>query len=512
MAKTIVFEVEVDEQGAVKSLNNIEKGVENIGEASDKTSKSVKGVGTSIGSIVKAAGIVGLLVKAFEFLVDALSQNQKFVDALQTATTALNIAFNDLFNFLSDNVGTVVDYFKSAFSDPKQAVIDLGEAVKNNLIERFNSLIESAGFLASAIKKLFQGDFSGALDDAKESAKEFADVLTGVDGTADALIAYTKETLNSADAITQATKASRLLELQQVRLREQYDRDAEQQRQIRDDVSRGIEERIEANRRLGEILEEQQKLEQETVQIRINNLRREQEALGPKQEIIEEIYALETELIAIEAQQAGFRSEQLTNENSLLKEKEDLLQSYRDAEEEYNAKAKEKRKKDADDDIKLAESVASAKEQSLLQGLNFAKNIAKEGSEFGKALAVSEAAASTFVGAQNAFTTAAASPITTAFPAYPFIQAAAAVAFGLGNIQNILSKKGENGAGIPSASAAAVAPPPTFVNNTPDAQLNQLGSTITEGINNRPVKAYVVANDVTTQQQLDRQTKNNTIL
>ena len=48
---------------------------------------------------------------------------------------------------------------------------------------------------------------------------------------------------------------------------EKYDRQAEQQRQIRDDESKTIEERIAANNKLGEVLEEQQKLMLENVDI-----------------------------------------------------------------------------------------------------------------------------------------------------------------------------------------------------------------------------------------------------
>lgn len=40
---------------------------------------------------------------------------------------------------------------------------------------------------------------------------------------------------------------------------QQYDRQAEQQRQIRDDESATMEERISANKKLGEILQEQEK-------------------------------------------------------------------------------------------------------------------------------------------------------------------------------------------------------------------------------------------------------------
>ena len=348
MAKTIKIKYDVDTGEAVTDTENLTdateelgktskdtaKDLEGIGEGAKKSSKGVKKIGTSIGGLVKAAGIIGLISIAFDVLKEAFGKNQKVLDTFNTATTALGIAFNDLFSFISDNIGPITTFFKQIFNDPQKALKDFGIALKINIIERFNSALDTLGFLATAIKKVFEGDFEGAIESAKDAGKEFTDVMTGVDGSFDKIVEgskdliesvteYATETLKSADAIVQQEKAMVSLENQQVRIREAADRDAELQRQIRDDVTKGINDRIQANKDLGVVLEQQLKDEKKNIQSRISAIRAENDGLGITQEKLDEIFALETELIAVEAANAGFKSEQQINTNALLQEQVD---------------------------------------------------------------------------------------------------------------------------------------------------------------------------------------------
>ena len=348
MAKTIKIKYDVDTGEAVTDTENLTdateelgkaskdtaKDLESVGGASKKSSGGIKKIGTSIGGLVKAAGIIGLISIAFDVLKEAFGKNQKVLDAFNVATTALGIAFNDLFNYLSDNIGPITTYFKKIFEDPQQALEDFGKAIKENIIERFNSALDVLGYLGTAIKKFFEGDFDGAMESAKEAGKEFTDVMTGVDGSFDKIVEggknlietvteYTTETLNAAAAIVEQEKAMVSLENQQVRIREAADRDAELQRQIRDDVTKGIDDRIKANKDLGVILEKQLQDEKKNIQSRIAGIRAENNGLGITQAKLDEIYALETELIAVEAANAGFKSEQQINTNALLQEQVD---------------------------------------------------------------------------------------------------------------------------------------------------------------------------------------------
>ena len=126
------------------------------------------------------------------------------------------------------------------------------------------------GIIRSAVKKVFSGDFKGALEDVKSAGKESLDVLTGVNNTfdkgavavtkiAEATSNYAKETIKAAAANVELEKSARLAEVANQGLIEKYDIQAEQLRQIRDDESKTFAERIEANNELAKGLDERKR-------------------------------------------------------------------------------------------------------------------------------------------------------------------------------------------------------------------------------------------------------------
>ena len=316
--KTIELEAKVDKaqkdlDGVAKSVQRIDNNLEEVKESTGGVAKGVKGIGNAL----KAAGI-GLAIAAFSKLAEVFNQNQKVTDAFNTAFEALSLAFNDFFKFLDNNVGTVIDYFKGIFSDPQQALKDLGNAIKDNLIERFNSALEVFGYLGTAIKKVFQGDFDGAMEAAKNAGKEYVDVLTGVDDSVDKIVEGTKEitssiteyaksTIKAAQSTVELNKEAEIAAVINEGLIEKYDRQAEQQRQLRDDETKTIEERIAANNKLGEVLEEQQKLMLENVDITIKAAQAEYDKNKNQENAIALQQAL-NERAAVLAQIEGFRS------------------------------------------------------------------------------------------------------------------------------------------------------------------------------------------------------------
>jgi hypothetical protein len=523
--KVLTIEIDV-ESGEVKKLGSEVKKV------ADNTKKAEKGVGglaggfKKVGTAMKAAGI-GLVIALLATLKEIFGENQAIADTFSTAMTGLKIAFNDFFQFVSGNLSTITGAFTKIFDDPVGSIKALGEAIKDNIIERFNSLLDTLGYAGDALKKFFEGDFNGAIESAKQAGKELVDVYTGVNNSFDrtvdfvseatnAIIDYTTETWKSADALTEQAKATNMLELEQQRLREQYDRDAENLRQIRDDESKSFEERIEANRRLGEVLNEQQLAEQETVKKRIANIQNLQTQLGFNQERYEQIYALQTELIAIEAQQAGFRSEQLTNENSLLREQADYEKGLID---DIAAAKKKADDEEADRIKKLAEDRKAAQDASFsvaastlsaLSALNDAFVKDDEASKLAafkrqKALGIASAIISTSEAAINAFKSTVGIPIVG--PALAPIAAAAAIAAGVAQVQNIRKQEYNGGSSSapsvsPSGGSGALSQAPQF-NTVGTSGFNQLSDSIA-GQNNRPVQAYVVANNVSSAQSLER--------
>ena len=259
--KTIL--IDVDSKDAQKSIDSLDNGLTGLDKSAKKGAKGVGGVTKAfrtLGTAMKAAGI-GLVIAALAKLSDIFMQNQKVADLFNTAFEAVSIAFNDFVNFIVNNTSGVVDFFKAIFENPKQALKDFAEAFKKNIQERFESYLDTLGFLASAVKKVFSGDFAGALEDVKSAGKESIDVLTGVNNSVDkakvviekttnAVVDYTKKTIKSAKENVKLANAAELAAVKNQGLIEKYDRQAEQLRQIRDDESKSIEERIKANENL----------------------------------------------------------------------------------------------------------------------------------------------------------------------------------------------------------------------------------------------------------------------
>jgi hypothetical protein len=124
----------------------------------------------------------------------------------------------------------------------------------------------------------------------------------------------------------------------------------------------------------------------------------------------------------------------------------------------------------------------------------------------GKAAAVASATINTFSSAQKAYDATVGIPYVGPFLAP--INAGIAIAAGIKNVKSILAVKTPGGGGsAPSMSgsgggsaSAAAAPAFNVVGASPT---NQLAQTIGNQ-QQQPIKAFVVANDVTTQQSLDR--------
>ena len=319
----------------IESIKKIEKGVDNTEKATKSLAQGFKGVGVAI----KAMGI-GLVLEAFNILKDLFMSNQVIADKFGAAFKTLSIAFNDFFNYINKNADGVVSFFKNIFENPVESLKNFGNLIKENIIERFNSALEVAGFMADALKKLFTGDFKGALNSVKEAGKEMVDVFTGIDDTTgkvgklvDKAVDYAKATWDTAEALqAQENNAKRAAAIQ-AGLVEEYDRQAESLRQIRDNDQLSIEERISANNKLGKVLQEQRKamLAQAALQVQAA-----QNQYNLNRSIENEVALIEARnnVKGVEAQINGFISEQKTNENSLNKEAIDLIKARTETETE----------------------------------------------------------------------------------------------------------------------------------------------------------------------------------
>jgi len=393
MAIEKTVEINVDSKGAVKGVNDLEKSIDGVNASLKETSgftgsiegvgdvakKSNKGVGflstgfKGLGASIKATGI-GLLIGVLVKLVDVFMQNQKVLDIFNTAFEAVSIVFNDFVSFIVDNSGAVIDFFKSIFDNPLESIKKLGETIKANLIERFESFLDVLGYLASAVKKVFSGDFAGALKDVKSAGKESVDVLTGVNGAfekgkdfvekaAVAIKDYATETVKAAQENVKLAKSAEVAAAQQSLLVEKYDRQAEQLRQIRDEERNSISERKKANDDLLLVLEQQEKAMLATADAQLASAQAE----AAKNNSIENQVAVTDALanrLGVLAQIEGFRSEQKANDLALDKELIELTNSKLESESNLSIERKRFNAEQIEDELARLEAL---KEIDLLE-------------------------------------------------------------------------------------------------------------------------------------------------
>lgn len=500
----------------VQDQNNAtSKSIKNIEKSSGSAAKGIKGIGNAI----KAAGI-GLAIAAFAKLTEVFNQNQKVADFFNTTFEVLSLTFNDFFSFLQRNIGAVSGYFKAIFDDPIQSIKDFSSAIYDGIVARLKQGLEALGMFGSAAIKFFAGDFTGAFQTAKDASKELFDVVTGEDGgyekikesvkgAVQGIKEYAKSTIDTATSMVELNKQARLNEVINQGLIEKYDRQAEQLRQVRDDEANTIQERIAANEELGRVLDEQEKKMLENAQARI--LAADLELSKNRDNIEAQIEYQEAlnERAAIEAQIEGFRSEQLMNRMSLQRELDEL----KNESTEVDNKSTEQELANIKD--VLDATINSAGEETKIGKALF---IAKQGIRLKEQIEEARATLSRItLRASEAgvdIAKGAASTAKIGFPQnIPMLIAFAGQAAGIissvrAAVSATKSSASSFGGGFSSTTPSLQAPD-IGTSQAPDFNVvgvggtNQLADAIA-GAQARPQRAYVVSNDVTTAQGLER--------
>ena len=527
MADKVTMEAQIDSNiGEVsEGIDKASESTENLEKSTKKASTGVKKLSVSFGNLLKAAGIVALLNKAFEIFKDVMSKNQGVMDGFNVAIGAMSIAFNDLFKFISDNVGPITESFKALFEDPQKQLAALGDAIKTGLIDRFHEAMEVGGLVAKAFGKLIKGDFSGAIDTIGEAGKQMVDVYTGVDDSFDtvktAIVDYTSKVIDLSKAQVQANKDAEFAAVENAKLNAQYLKEAEDLRQIRDNVNLTFAERIEANDKLNGVLEKQQALQKDALLTEMNAL---QLAYNTNDSDANKIALMQKEVEMLQLEEAinGQMSEQKTNaiglENELRDAKsqtllaglegmdlelEELRLNYEEqirladlagqATTAITAKYDKEKNAITQKSVKQQKkwSEMSQKQQLSIAG-NTAGNLSKimgEETEAGKAFAITQATIDTYVGANAAYASMAGIPLVG--PVLGGIAAAAAIVAGIQNVKAITSASsaGPSGGGPPPSTTSAPAP------QMMSGEFNLAG-----GVEPEPVQAFVVTDQMTNSQ------------
>lgn len=348
----------------VKSLNkNLEKTTEEVKEVGkstkevEKNSKTLADGFKGVGLAIKAMGI-GLVISAMGTLKEVFMSNQKVADAMATAMgTVVNVftkvvdvvvsvvekvnqssnGFKGLTNVISGLITISLTPLKLGFYSISLAIDEARLAWEQSFFgDKDPKTIKELNKRISSTKDNIVEVGKNAVDAGKKVANNIGDAITEVgavvEGTIDGVSKISiKGAYEQAKANTQLQNTAKLAEANQARLVEQYDRQAEKLRQVRDEERNSITDRIKANDKLKDVLNNQEKamLAQADAQIAAAT------ATLQQNKSIENQVALTNALANREgvlAQIEGLRSEQKANDLSLNKELLDLTKSKQEAE------------------------------------------------------------------------------------------------------------------------------------------------------------------------------------
>ncbi|AGH56780.1 structural protein [Cellulophaga phage phi19:2] len=289
-----------------------------------------------------------ILVGVFTTLKEAVSRSGKASETFGKIGAKLSGIMNGLLAVLEPVVEFIGDKLLFALENPMEALKEIGDAIKENLINR----IESFLVLGEAFSLLMEGKFSEAAETGANALIQFG---TGQTDAINKIKEFGVEAVKNYEAAAKSTEdlagAEKQLARNRIALEKQQLislRLAEEQRQIRDDESRDMPTRIAANKKLGEILEDQAKRELAIAQQTLGLARSQQSATGDTIENIEKVGDAEIKLLEIRERITGQRSEQLVNENSLIKEQTELNKAAQELAKKESEEKKAKILEDAE--------------------------------------------------------------------------------------------------------------------------------------------------------------------
>lgn len=602
MAEQINYNVNINTKDAVQNVDNLNASLEGVGTTAQKASgigeklagikgpvgqavQAVQGFGKSLMvlaanpvmlTITAITAALGLLYKAFT----STDEGGEKVDQLMAGLSAVMNVFRDV-------LVKVANILISIFTDPQKALSDFAGMLKENIINRFEGLLELLPQLGKAIGLLFSGEFSEA---GKVATNAVAKVALGVEDMTGKLDAAGKAIGKVMDEAQREAKIAANIEKQFAKIedaerslgvqRAKQNKELAAARLMMEDENATLEERIKALQQVGtaedslltkemaiakqklalinqrnalsdisdEMAQESADAQSKVYELEAQSILRKrkltksidalnkEDAAKRKQELKDQLDAAKAatdEEIAFKQRAADgeekFINEQYAKEQlritktisdekekqkalekleldrlaNMIQAKRDAGQSTTDLELQLAQKEIAIKKETADatkkiDDAKHANSVALL--DATGAALSTFSQLVGEQTAMGKTLSVASAIIATYSGANKALEAGAATP------PLGYINAAAIIATGLMNVKKILSVKVPN-ASDSGQSVPSMGPSVSIIGGTVDPSA-QMSASLNKSLN-KPAKAYVVGNDMSSQQALDRRIQTN---
>ena len=638
----VTLKLRVETGDSTNELKKVKKSIVDVNDASVKTKKSNEELSEGIGALDRATG--GAITKFGLFKGSLKSITSGFktlrlaiistgIGALLIAVTSLTAAFTSseegqnkfakILGVIGALTGNLVDLLADlgegiikAFTNPIEVLQDFGKSIKTYITDEIKIITDGIGLLGDAIKKVFSGDFKGALEDASKGAKklfiEANPTIQAIEGMANATSKFVKEQVKEANAaakvadmrakadkierklIVDRSKLESEIALLRLKSRQEEEFSAKERKQALLDAQELEEQLLGKETEFLELRRDAQVLENTFSRSNKENLDKEADAIAAVNRVVarradaarstqRELNRVSKEIERDEKEKAKQEQDRINAQIKKEKERQDTIQKIRDeyvkkredkeadtelkkieleeqrklAElERLNATEQQKlevrnyydqlrdearanqNKKELEETNKLNQQLAQsednlqkAKASAISGGLQVigmlagkSKGLAKTLLVVEKGLAIAQVITNAAKSIAKAKANLAATPaVIGVLPNPAFAIQAAATAKGIAatkisaaaSIATITAQAiqglggggasanvGIGGVGGGSVTPATPSVPPAF-NIVGQSQTSQLAQTIA-GQQNEPIKAYVVSDDVSTAQSLDR--------
>jgi hypothetical protein len=319
MAIEKTINLNVDSKQATKGLKDLEKGIDDVNKEIKQTSGNTSEMTNQLdrfsgGAVSGFKGVIGVLkgvTTGFKSMRVAIISTG--VGALIIGITALTAAFkgseegqnkfNKILSVVGALTGNLVDLLAdlgeaiiNAFTNPIETIKGFSDSIKTYVMDKINNVIDGVGLFGDAIKKVFSGDFKGALNDAKDgfvklhSASPFGIIKDGVDALTKSTKEFVKEQINEANA------AAKVADM-----------------------------RAKADKIERELIVERSKLESEIAQLRLKSRQEEQFSAEERKQALLDAQKLEDSLLDKETEFLKLRRDAQIQENTFSRSNKENL-------------------------------------------------------------------------------------------------------------------------------------------------------------------------------------------
>jgi hypothetical protein len=481
-------------------------------------------------TLTVSLGIVGLLVAAFFAIKEALSKTKEGQEGLSKAMSAFNSVVAPIFAILEkvgnivlpiitkgfEVLGSVMSKVAKFFGVSDDKITEVTTSLEQNN-EMANKLAEDEEKRVAAANKLQEdkdrknkesADKAEAL--RKEAkAKRDADLKEIQDGQKEAMLTLMKDQERETFQVNE--KYSKLIFLATKYGKDTTDLKAAQaQEQEAIDKKYADAEKARAEKAYQEQIDFEIKLAQDLQKLDEDNKKKKEEEAQKKAEAESQARVEAANLIMADYNlkktlgDATFQDELTAFDNTRALEKKDM-----EAKGASAAAIQAFEKETAAARIEIERAQQEAKMGIISNALGAIANAVGANTVAGKALAIAQATIDTYMGANKA--------LGTYPPPFGAIAAGTVILAGLMNVKKIVSTQipkvpGQTGGGGSAGSAPSITPPTIPTIATP--QINTTGgmnptTQIAQTIGaaqQRPIQAYVVSQQVSSTQALDRRT------